>query len=781
VAVGLLLATVILASSCTSHDPDEGGIIGTGIVEPDILLRGTVSDSQFASLGVVEIKSSDGQRTTTSINPVSQFNGAEVAGSAPWVLRVSLSEDRAVYGIAFVEETRNINRFSDITLRQWFAQETLDLDDEFTSTGPFTGLPTAAEYAEVVSSVFSLIEPVLVSYGATADGVIREDYNVEELAVGVSDQGTNAFLQRNTVLIDNQTFQFLITDPATQTQSTTLSAVTLGDNLVDSFFNAPTQPESVRALGSAIDEIVLVWSPSIDDISVVGYEVNRDGVRIATTPYPVYIDSGLVFQDYSYEIIAIDTVGNASEPSTAVIASPLQLDDTTPPPAPTVLIELESNDSSIHLLWAQSSIEDVVSFNVLRGRDTQSLELRFKVTSTELVDTAVIPGVTFCYAVEAVDASGNSSELSDILCVVTGSSNSDGMGNTEPLVDWNIPNVELLNCTQTITGDTVLLGLTVVASGCYTVPETLLIGPGATLRLDAGVVLVFGTDAGLIVSSNATLTTNGTASEPVVLTGNVNVPGSWYGVEFQNSMSSGNLLPGTVVQYAGGGDSLAGISAILGRSRLRIEDTLIQFHEKRALHFSVNDTLIDEFRGNRITANESIGQIVFELIPSLAGNSDFSGNEDPEIEVPFNTYTNVNFTIPNLGVSLRWNGLTMVQDSIISVDGTFNAVGTAEQPIVMHGINTSTDPFWGGVALSGRGDKTFNHVQVLDSGDRESASSGAIEIMCSPESAATISIDNAEITESVTWGIFISGQGCDIQIGENVIYFNNSLGDLRLP
>ena len=125
--------------------------------------------------------------------------------------------------------------------------------------------------------------------------------------------------------------------------------------------------------------------------------------------------------------------------------------------------------------------------------------------------------------------------------------------------------------------------------------------------------------------------------------------------------------------------------------------------------------------------------------------------------------------------------LSMVQDSSISVDGTFNAVGSPSQPIVMHGISSSSDPLWGGVSLTGRGDKTINHVRISNAGDGDSLSSGAIEITCSTQETGTISIDNTDITDSITWGIFVNGDGCDIQLGDNITYFNNSFGDIRLP
>lgn len=804
-ASGFLFAVVAIAAGC-STDPDEGGIIGSGmrpVATPpppaDTILHGVVHDAQFADNNTVEIKSSDGQLTSVPITSASRYTATSLNGDAPWVLRVNLNTDRAVYGIAFDTETRNINRFTDISLRQWFAQNQLDLDAEFTAIEAFTALPTASEYAQSVSNVFGLINPVLASYDATAGGVISGDYALEPLGDGEPGTGTNAFLQNTTVLLDNQTFRFAITDPATNTQSTTQSANRLGNNLVDTSSDAPSKPESVRALGGAIDEVILVWEPSIDDIAVVGYRVERDGVLVATTPYPVYIDSGLAVQEYSYEITAIDAAGNESEASTPVVVSPLQASDTTPPPAPTVLLEVDTLDSTIHLIWAQPIIEDVVSFNVFRGNDAQSLALHVRVTSNDAIDALVIPGQTYCYQVEAVDSSGNTSERSEVLCVEASGPRPDEGVNNDPLIDWVIPDVGSLNCSQSIGSEPILQGLSVVTRGCYTVPETLYIGPGATLRLTAGVVLVFGTDAGLVVTPDGTLTADGTVSDPVVFTGNLDLPGAWSGIEFADSRSFGNLLKGAVIQYAGGetgGSREAGISAY-GKTRLRIEDTLVQFNQNRAFHFSGDEILVDEFTGNQIRGNESIGEIVVHLLPSLAGNSDFRDNLDSKIEVPFNIYGNSSIIIPNLGVPLRWNGirieggtltidpgveLSMVQGSTIEVDGTFNAAGSPNQPIVMHGINTSSDRLWGGVLLSGRGDKTFNYVQLQYGGDNVRAGqTGSIDVRCRIPTAAKVSIDNTDIADSSSWGIYIDGDGCDIDIGENVTFFENAIGDIRLP
>ena len=787
IVVVLSLSVLLTVTSCSSDEPDEeGGISGTGLI-----LRGSVNDRAFALNNTVEIKSSDGELTQLPIDTASgQFGATSLNGISPWVLRVRLSANRSMYGIAFDGGTRNINGFSDLALRNWFAQQSLDIDKEFAASGSFSNLPSISENNASLSSVFELVEPVLTSYGSTGNDVVSGDYLVGDGVVEAGFVGIDAFLKRNAVLIENGLVSFVITDPSTKTQSVTQSPLALGKVFSDNSSIAPIQNGSVRALGSAVDEIILVWEPSTDDVAVVAYQVIRDGTLIATTPYPVYIDSGLAAQSYTYEVIAVDAAGNKSEASAPVLASALQTSDDIPPPAPTVLIALAVSSSRIELIWGQDNIQDVASFNLFRGTNAQSLnEVLLRLTSSVAIDTAVVKGQTYCYQVEAVDASGNKSERSDVLCVTASDDDMPNGGSDEPLIDWIVPDVDALACSQTLSSAQVLQGLTVLDAGCYLVPESLTVGAGATLRLSAGVVLKFAEAAKLAVSSSGTLTANGTAAAPVVLSGSVSTPGYWGGVEFQNSTSVGNLLRGSVIQYAGGGDSLAAISVTQGRARFRIEDTLVRYNQKRAIHFSFNSIAIDEFKGNRITENVSIGQVTLDLLSSLAGNSDFTGNTKDVLNVLGNRYPQANIAIPDLGVPLAWGGvvmdrgdlsidpgvvLEMVPGALISVDGAFTAIGTVDKPIVMQGRSDTTLPNWEGLLLMGRGDKTLNHVTIRDGG-ASAVSTGAIDLMCNPDTAVKFSIDNVDISDSASWGIYVDRAGCDIDIGNNVNYFNNEL------
>jgi len=760
ITVLIAMVAVLSATACSdSGDPDEGGIIGTGVI-----LQGAISETIFAQRSVVDAKSSDGQVTEIIIDENNRFASTSLAGAAPWVLSVRTNSDLVVYGIAYGDGNRNINRFSDLSLRSWFAREALDLDTQFASAGPFTKLPTAIEYAGSTANVFQLIEPVLASYGVSGEEIIVENYND-------NDQGIDGFLNRNTVLIEKGAVSFVFTEPNTKTQSVTRSTLAIESDFRDNGASAPTVPGKVKAIGTAQDQIVLVWEPSTDDIGVLEYKIIRDDALIAVTPYPVYVDSELLeVKPYGYKIIAVDTAGNESVASELALASPLLISDDVAPPAPTLLTKQEVSGSAAQFFWIQDEVQDVVRFNVYRGVNEQTPELLFRSSGTSATDTTVQENASYCYQVTAIDASGNESVRSESLCITASNANTANSDIDAPLIEWVVPDQDSLICDQVISNEQVQQGSTVITAGCYSVPQTLTIGAGATLSLTEGAVLKFGQSAKLIIPKDATFTANGTAQNPVVLTGEVTVPGYWGGVEFKGSRSAANLLRGAVVQYAGG-NTLAAIDVTARNTRIRIEDTLIRRNQNRGVRLNQVDLVIDGFRGNRITENL-----------------------ENQFGIASNRYTDVQITVPDLGIPISWNGVqitrgsltiqpgvkfSMVPGALVKVDGSFSAVGTAEKPILFAG-DFRKPGSWDGLYLSGRGDKALKHVNFEYAG-KARPDTGAVEVFCTPEDAASLSIDNVDIADSESWGIYVAGDGCDIDIGENNTFPGAVLGTVRLP
>jgi cellulose 1,4-beta-cellobiosidase len=85
---------------------------------------------------------------------------------------------------------------------------------------------------------------------------------------------------------------------------------------------APTVPSGLTVSSTASDSVALTWNASTDDTAVTGYDVYRDGTKVAGATSTSYTDKGLsASTTYKYTVSAKDAAGNASAPSTAVSAT----------------------------------------------------------------------------------------------------------------------------------------------------------------------------------------------------------------------------------------------------------------------------------------------------------------------------------------------------------------------------------------------------------------------------------------------------------------------------
>src|SRR6267143_2133494 len=67
----------------------------------------------------------------------------------------------------------------------------------------------------------------------------------------------------------------------------------------------PSTPSGLAALAASSTQIDLGWTASTDDVGVAGYDVFRNGARIATTTNTFYSDTGLSpATSYSYSELA---------------------------------------------------------------------------------------------------------------------------------------------------------------------------------------------------------------------------------------------------------------------------------------------------------------------------------------------------------------------------------------------------------------------------------------------------------------------------------------------
>jgi len=778
----VLVTAVALVAACDGgggSDPDEdgiGGVVGTGII-----LRGTVSDPQRLATSEIRVKSLSGERSLVGINAQSGRYEVEAFGESPFVVRTSVGENQHRYSIGYGGKGVNVHSYSDLILRSWFARQNRNIDEEFELQSGFGTLPDEQSFLALASELFSTVSLLFTAYELTGGDLLNTSFDADGT-------GIDAFLLRNPVVLDGNRVSYVQTDPMTDTQSVTLSSLTLDADLMLADTTVPATPGGVRVLPSAVDQIVIVWNPTADNTAVIGYQIYRDGVLIATTPFPVFTDTALTSgTPYRYEIVALDAAANQSDRSAAVTGFTLDGLDEQPPPVPTMVTSLGTDGDRIQLIWGQSNIADVAAFNVYRRSGSGAVALLVKVTSTPFTDISVLANQTYCYRVSALDASNNESALSEELCVDLGTPVQSGQ-TVPPLAGLTIRDTDNISCSGQL--ETTDLGSnTSLPAGCYTIAENLQVPEFANLTLEPGVTLKFAEGVKLSVGPRSSLTARGTAGNPVIMTGMQSIRGYWGGVEFDRSNNPSNLVKNTVIQYAGGGDLSA---ALLFRSssnqpgRIRIENSLVRLNSNYGLSFPGNDAIVESFYGNLITGNRKPAFVQLEVLESLGYGNDFSGNDIDTIDMSRNSYRNRK-VVPNMGIRILSNGLTMsggltieagaelafLGGSILDITGDLIALGTSELPILLTAIDEQRGE-WRGVHIDDSNESRLEHVTVEYAGESSDERPAAGLVI----NDTRLFLSDVSLSDNLNYGLYVQDEQSRLNQFDNVTltdyYLNGS-------
>jgi len=152
---------------------------------------------------------------------------------------------------------------------------------------------------------------------------------------------------------------------------------------------------------------VISWNASTG--TPTAYRVFRNGQQIGTVNAPTTTFSdplpldGSADADYTYTVVAIDSLANASAQS-----APLHvvLDTTRPASAASLAAAASPTAAKPVLIWPASASGDVAGYNVYRGTTKVNGAL---VTTTSFTDSALAGDGTYSYTVRAVDQAGNES------------------------------------------------------------------------------------------------------------------------------------------------------------------------------------------------------------------------------------------------------------------------------------------------------------------------------------------------------------------------------------
>ena len=172
---------------------------------------------------------------------------------------------------------------------------------------------------------------------------------------------------------------------------------------------APSVPSNIAQTATTARSVVLVWSPSTDNVGVVGYGVYVAGIRIANVSQASFAVDGLSCGQS--ELLGIDTVdasGNRSSQATVMVFAsdcPSSPVDTSPPSMPANLSVAASTATSLSLGWTAST--DNVGVTSYRISGSGIAPSSTSTTGSTVVGLAC--GTTYAISVVAVDGAGNTS------------------------------------------------------------------------------------------------------------------------------------------------------------------------------------------------------------------------------------------------------------------------------------------------------------------------------------------------------------------------------------
>jgi hypothetical protein len=185
------------------------------------------------------------------------------------------------------------------------------------------------------------------------------------------------------------------------------SALTVGVPL-EIRAGAPSVPGGLHAVASPTRSApVISWNASTGTPSA--YRVFRNGQQIGTVNAPATTFSdplpldGSADADYSYTVVAIDSLSNASAAS---LPLHVVLDTTRPASSLALAAAASPTAAKPVLIWPASVSSDVAGYNVYRGTTKLNGGL---VTTTSFTDSALVGDGTYTYTVRAVDQAGNES------------------------------------------------------------------------------------------------------------------------------------------------------------------------------------------------------------------------------------------------------------------------------------------------------------------------------------------------------------------------------------
>lgn len=242
-------------------------------------------------------------------------------------------------------------------------------------------------------------------------------------------------------------------------------ATTIADSI------APAAPTSLAATANSSSQIDLTWLAPVDS-DVVGYDLYRDGVKVATAKTTSYSDTGLASSTtYSYTVKAKDAALNVSVASSPASATTLP----GIPSAPTG-VTATATVGSVTISW--SAVNGASTYNIYMATEAGVNQSNYAslaggmthtTDATSYDHTGLTDGTTYYFVVTADSGLGESIESAQVSATPTSSSISgtvSGTGKAGVTITVTDAQSTAYTATTSSTGTYSVSGL---ANGTYTI------------------------------------------------------------------------------------------------------------------------------------------------------------------------------------------------------------------------------------------------------------------------------------------------------------------------
>jgi len=266
--------------------------------------------------------------------------------------------------------------------------------------------PSAPMDVTLVNTLYSGVE---ISWMAATDNVAVTGYRIFVNGTLVRSVAGNVTSTTIFGLSINTSHAIQVSASDAKSNVSTLSSplnVTLADKV------APSVPSNLTATLIRRNGFLLSWNAATDNVGVTRYNVYRNGVLVATVTGTSYRFFGLTdWTTYSVGVLALDAANNRSAMATISATTA----DGIAPTAPTSVTAVGVTKNRIMFQWSGATDNvGVTRYNIfLNGAYSKT------VTATQSEFLSLASSTVYSVRVQAVDAAGNRSPLSNTLTLTT--------------------------------------------------------------------------------------------------------------------------------------------------------------------------------------------------------------------------------------------------------------------------------------------------------------------------------------------------------------------------